>query len=89
MDQMTAKEQKEIKNSHINIGTGVDISIAELADMIKDVIDFKGSFFYNTDKPDGTMKKLTDVSKLNNLGWKHEVALKDGVERMYKWYKLI
>lgn len=85
----TVKEQKEIKNSHINIGTGVDISIAELADMIKDVIDFKGSFFYNTDKPDGTMKKLTDVSKLNNLGWKHEVALKDGVERMYKWYKLI
>ena len=81
------KDVKEIKNSHINIGTGIDISICELADLIKNIIDFKGGFFFNTDKPDGAMKKLTDVSKLTNLGWKHEVALKDGVERMYKWYK--
>ena len=83
----TLKEPKEIKNSHINIGTGIDISISELADVIKNVIDFKGSFYFNKNKPDGTMKKLTDVSKLINLGWKHKVALKDGIERMYKFYK--
>ena len=82
----TVKDQKEIKNSHINIGTGIDLSITELADVIKNIIGFKGGFSYDTDKPDGTMKKLTDVSKLSNLGWKHKVALKDGVERMYKWY---
>ena len=82
----TVKEQKVIKNSHINIGTGIDLSITELADLIKNIIGFKGSFFYNTDKPDGTMKKLTDASKLNNLGWTHKVALKDGIDRIYKWY---
>ena len=81
------KDVKEIKNSHINIGTGIDISISELADLIKNIIDFKGGFYFNKDKPDGAMKKLTDVSKLTKLGWKHKVALNDGVERMYKWYR--
>ena len=85
----TIKGLKVIKNSHINIGTGVDISIAELANTIKKVIDFKGDFFYNTEKPDGTMKKLTDVSKLNSLGWKYEIVLEDGVKRLFEWYKTI
>ena len=82
----TIKGQKEIKNSHVNIGTGVDISIGELANTIKRILDFKGRFFYNTEKPDGTMKKLTDVTKLNSLGWKYKVTLEDGIERIYKWY---
>lgn len=78
--------KNEIRNTHINIGTGSDISIADLADLIKNCIDFKGGFIFNTDKPDGTMKKLTDVSKLNSLGWKHKIALEKGVGKMYNWY---
>ena len=77
---------KEIRNTHINIGTGVDISIAELAELIKETIGFKGELTFNTDKPDGTMVKLTDVSKLHALGWKHKVELRDGVKTMYEWY---
>ena len=69
------------------IGTGVDISIKELAETIKEIIGFKGELYFNTDKPDGTMKKLTDVSKLHSLGWKHTVDLKSGIEKMYDWYK--
>jgi len=77
----------EVRNTHINIGTGVDISIKELAETIKEIIGFKGELYFNADKPDGTMKKLTDVSKLHDLGWKHKVELKDGIEKMYNWYK--
>jgi GDP-L-fucose synthase len=77
---------KEIRNTHINIGTGVDISIAELAELIKKVVGFNGELVFNTDKPDGTMVKLTDVSKLHELGWKHKVELKDGIEKAYAWY---
>jgi GDP-L-fucose synthase len=78
---------QEIRNTHINIGTGVDISIKELAETIKETIGFQGELYFNADKPDGTMKKLTDVSKLHKLGWKHSVELKDGIEKMYSWYK--
>ena len=76
----------EIRNTHINIGTGTDISIKDLAEIIKDVIGFKGELVFNSEKPDGTLKKLTDVTKLNQLGWKHSVELKEGVERLYTWY---
>ena len=76
----------EVRNTHINIGTGIDVSIKELAYMIKDLICFNGELYFNTDKPDGTMKKLTDVSKLHGLGWKHSVELKIGIEKMYQWY---
>ncbi|MEM1340051.1 MAG: GDP-L-fucose synthase [Bacteroidota bacterium] len=77
---------KEIRNTHINIGTGEDISIANLAQLIKGQIGFNGSLFFNTTKPDGTMKKLTDPSKLNALGWNHSVALEAGITRLYQWY---
>ena len=80
-------KNQEIRNTHINIGTGVDISIKELAETIKEIIGFKGDLYFNADKPDGTMKKLTDVSKLHGLGWKHSVELRDGIEKMYQWYK--
>ena len=62
-------EDKEIRNTHINIGTGIDISIKELAFVIQDIIGFKGEFYFNSEKPDGTMIKLTDPSKLHSLGW--------------------
>lgn len=80
-------EKQEIRNTHINIGTGKDISIEELALMIKKIIGFKGKLIYDNSKPDGTMRKLTDVSKLNKLGWKHKVELEDGVRQLYKRYK--
>lgn len=79
-------EAKEIRNTHINIGTGSDISIANLAENIKSEIGFTGNFIFNADKPDGTMKKLTDVSKLNALGWNHKVGLNEGISRVYEWY---
>ena len=79
-------ENTEIRNTHINIGTGVDVSIKDLAKLIKKEVGYKGSFIFNTSKPDGTMQKLTDVSKLNGLGWKHKVSLEKGVEKMYSWY---
>lgn len=78
---------REVKNTHINIGTGSDISIKELAYLIKDIVGYQGELYFNTDKPDGTMKKLTDVSKLNALGWKHTVELRDGVQKMYDYYQ--
>ena len=80
------ENQKEIRNTHINIGTGVDISIKELAELIQEIVGFKGELKFNTEKPDGTMVKLTDPSKLHSLGWKHKVELEDGIRSMFEWY---
>lgn len=77
---------KEVRNCHINIGTGKEISIRELAMLIKEVVKYSGVISFDSSKPDGTMRKLTDVSKLNALGWRHEVEVEVGVERMYRWY---
>jgi len=77
---------KEVRNTHINIGTGVDISIMELANQIKTSIGYEGSFNFDISKADGTMRKLTNVSKLHSLGWKHTVSLDEGVEKLYAWY---
>ena len=82
-----SEEKKEIRNTHINIGTGEDISIKELAETVKTIIGFKGNLSYNIDKPDGTLRKLTDVSKLNDLGWKHTMDLENGIKEMYEWYR--
>jgi len=79
-------DDKEIRNTHINIGTGIDISIKELAEIIKQTIGFKGDLVFNTEKLEGTMRKLTDVSKLNSLGWNHTVEVKEGIEYLYNWY---
>lgn len=79
-------EVHEVRNTHINIGTGKDISIKELAELIKEIIGFQGELYFNTNKPDGTIKKLTDVSKLNALGWKHKIELEEGIKKLYAWY---
>lgn len=76
----------EVRNTHINIGTGKDISIKELSKLIAKIIGYKGIFTFNTDKPDGAMVKLTDPSKLHSLGWKHKVELEDGIKTIYDWY---
>ena len=79
-------DQLEIRNTHINIGTGKEISIKELAEMIKEIVGFEGELTFNLEKPDGTMRKLTDVSKLNGLGWKYEMELSQGIKKIYEWY---
>lgn len=81
-----SKDSNEIRNTHINIGTGQDISISELAELIKSIIGYKGQLVYNINKPDGTLRKLTDVTKLNNLGWKHNMQLENGIKEIYEWY---
>jgi GDP-L-fucose synthase len=78
--------QKEIRNTHINIGTGKEISIKNLAYLIKEKIGFKGNFVFNTTKPDGTLRKLTDVTKLHALGWHHTIEIEEGIDKMCKWY---
>ncbi|MGK0307949.1 MAG: GDP-L-fucose synthase [Urechidicola sp.] len=78
--------QDDIKNTHINIGTGEDISIKDLAYLIKKTIGFTGDFAFNSDKPNGTMKKVTDVSKIHQLGWKHKVELEEGIQKVCKNY---
>ena len=77
---------KEIRNCHINIGTGKELTIAELAQLIVKETRYTGQVVFNPEKPDGTMRKLTDVSKLHNLGWHHKIEIDEGVHRMYRWY---
>ena len=80
-------EVKDIRNTHINIGTGKDITIRSLAEMISDIIAYKGNIEWDTSRPDGTNQKLMDVSKINSLGWKHKVSLEEGIKIVYEWYK--
>jgi GDP-L-fucose synthase len=77
---------KEIRNTHINIGTGKEISIRQLSEAIQKEIGFKGIIEFDTTKPDGTLRKLTDPSKLHNLGWKHTIELEKGIKLMYQHY---
>ena len=76
----------EIRNTHINIGTGVDLSIADLALMIREIVGFEGELRFNPAKPDGTKRKLMDVSKLTALGWKAKIGLREGIEGVYRQY---
>lgn len=78
--------EKEIRNTHINIGTGKEISIKEVALLAQKIIGYSGSLIFDADKPDGTLRKLTDVSRLNKLGWHHSIEIEEGVGRLYKWY---
>ncbi|MDT8394743.1 MAG: GDP-L-fucose synthase [Bacteroidales bacterium] len=80
------REKMDIRNTHINIGTGKEISIKDLARLTGKIISFDGELVFNSDKPDGTMRKLTDPSKLHQLGWKHSIEVEEGVEKLYKWY---
>jgi len=77
----------EIRNCHINIGTGKEISIADLAHLICRTIGYSGEIVFDKTKPDGTMRKLTDVTKLHELGWKHRIEIEEGVKRLYEWYQ--
>ncbi len=81
-----SKGKTEIRNCHINIGTGKEISIRDLSELIRETIGYTGNIVFDSSKPDGTMRKLTDVSKLNALGWRHQIEIEEGVKRMYAWF---
>jgi len=81
-----SSDDQEVRNTHINIGTGKEISIRHLAETIKDKVGFNGELFFNAEKPDGTMRKLTDPSKIHELGWHHQIDIEEGIEKMYNWY---
>jgi GDP-L-fucose synthase len=78
--------QQEIRNCHINIGTGKEISIADLTQLVCRTVGYSGQIVFDSSKPDGTMRKLTDVAKLHALGWHHRIEIDEGVKRLYEWY---
>jgi GDP-L-fucose synthase len=81
------KEANEKGEIFLNIGTGEDLSIKELANIVKKVVGYRGEIVYDTSKPDGAPRKLLDVSKINDLGWKYRIDLEVGIKETYEWYK--
>lgn len=77
----------EIRNCHINVGTGKELTIRELSELVVKAVGFEGIVEFDATKPDGTMRKLIDVSKLHSLGWTHKVEIEDGVKKLFDWYK--
>lgn len=86
LDKKIYEANTEPMLSHINVGTGIDISINELAEIMKKITDFKGSISFDSSKPDGSPRKLIDVSRLSRMGWNHKINLKDGLAKTYEWY---
>ena len=77
----------EIRNCHINVGTGKELTIRQLAELVVKTVGFKGDLLFDSSKPDGTMRKLIDVSKLHSLGWTHKVEIEEGVAKLFEWYQ--
>ncbi len=77
----------EIRNCHINVGTGKELTIRELSQLVVKAVGFEGEVAFDATKPDGTMRKLIDVSKLHSLGWHHHVEIEEGVAKLFQWYK--
>jgi GDP-L-fucose synthase len=86
MEKINAKDLYENEITHLNVGTGKDLTIADLANLISGIVGFKGKIEFDLSKPDGTPRKLMDVTRLNTLGWKYKTELKDGIEKTYKWF---
>lgn len=76
----------EIRNTHINIGTGNEIPLNRISYLIKEIVNFGGEIWFNAEKPDGTKRKLTNVTKLSSLGWRHKIDIQDGLNKLYNWY---
>ena len=70
----------------MNLGTGVDVTIRELAETVKDVVGYEGGLSFDATKPDGTMRKLLNVSRAKNMGWEAKVSLREGIEKTYRWF---
>ena len=77
----------EIRNCHINVGTGKELTIRELSELVVKAVGFEGTVEFDASKPDGTMRKLIDVSKLHSLGWTHKVEIEEGVQKLFEWYQ--
>ena len=77
----------EIRNCHINVGTGKELTISELSNLVAKAVGFTGAIEFDATKPDGTMRKLIDVSKLHRLGWTHRIEIEEGVQKLFEWYK--
>lgn len=77
----------EIRNCHINVGTGKELTIRALSELVAKAVGFTGTIEFDSTKPDGTMRKLIDVSKLHSLGWRHKVEIEDGVKKLFEWYR--
>jgi GDP-L-fucose synthase len=86
LDKETYLQNTKPMLSHINIGSGKDTTIKELAQIIKDVVGFKGNLFFDTSRPDGPPRKLIDVSRVSNMGWNYSTSLKQGLEKTYAWF---
>ncbi len=86
LDQPTYQQNTSPMLSHINVGTGVDCTIRELAETMKSAIGFQGEIVFDASKPDGTIRKLMDVSRIQQLGWKYKTSLEDGLKTTYEWY---
>ena len=86
LDKKTLASEVDPMLSHINIGTGTDITIKDVAQIVKEVVGFDGEIVFDTKMPDGTKRKLLDVSKIENLGWKPVITLKDGLKETYEWF---
>jgi GDP-L-fucose synthase len=87
MNNIHAKDIYSKNISHLNVGSGKDISIKELAELISEIIGFTGQIVYDTEKPDGMLLKRLDVSQLNQIGWHHRISLTTGIQQAYNWYK--
>lgn len=79
-------KERDIRNCHINIGTGKELTIAQLSELVKKAADYKGRIVFDKTRPDGTMRKLTDPGLIQSLGWHHKIEIEDGVPRLYNWY---
>jgi len=86
LDRQTYQTNTEPMLSHINVGTGKEVTIREMVETMKEVIGYKGKLIFDTTKPDGAPRKLIDVTRLKNMGWEYSVDLRDGLERTYEWY---
>jgi GDP-L-fucose synthase len=86
LDEKTYQANTKPMLSHINVGTGKDVTIREIAEIMKEVVGFKGNLTFDIQKPDGSPRKLIDVSRLSNMGWKYSIDLEEGLKKTYKWY---
>jgi len=86
LDEKTYQANTQPMLSHINIGTGKDVTIREMAETMKDVVGFGGKLTFDITRLDGSPRKLIDVSRLSNMGWQYTIDLKSGLEKTYEWY---
>ena len=86
LDEKTYQANTQSMLSHINVGTGKDVTIKEMAETMKEVVGFKGNLTFDITKSDGSLRKLIDVSRLSNMGWKYSIDLEEGLKKTFKWY---